>query len=243
MANPNEKVDLYFSAVAKTFPPKVQEALRMIGDPALGAGPDSRARQLLALRRYVRKAKGLEAQWVWSHEQIKHYEASPEFARVRTEIAKVKNQFEELNPGYTLGVSPIRDLHRQVALWNGNKTVHAAAEGLKRKCLQEAASYPDRPDSNTTERFRTFLGHCAVDPEPTSAAPGLSDHGQMHAIDFVVKQGERTIADTVSKTIGAQWDAPGWTQKLNDAVRLSKSLFSHEYLQHPREPWHYKLQR
>jgi hypothetical protein len=231
MATPNEKLDAHFSAIAQTFPPKVQEALRMIGNPA---------RQLLALRRYIRKAKGLEAQWVWSHEQINSYQASPHFARVRMEIEKVRKKFEELNPGYTLGVSPIRDLNRQVALWNGNKTVHTAAEDLRRKSLQEIINYPDAPDLASTEKFRTFLGHCSVNPEPTSAAPGLSDHGQMRAVDFVVMQGHQKITDTGTATIGIQWDVPGWTKKLNDAVTLSKSLFVGP-LQHPREPWHYTL--
>jgi len=231
MATPNEKLDAYFNALAQTFPSKVQEALRMIGQPS---------RQLLALRRYIRKAKGLESQWVWSQEQIRSYQASPQFARVRMEIDKVRKKFEELNPGYTLGVSPIRDLPRQVALWNGNKTVHAAAEDLKRKSLQEIVNYPDAPDPTSIEKFRAFLGHSSVNPEPTSAAPGLSDHGQMHAVDFIIMQGHQKIADTVTATIGTKWDASGWTKKLNDAVTLSKSLFIGP-LQHPREPWHYTL--
>src|SRR5262249_32208536 len=151
---------------ARTFPSKVQDALRMIGNPA---------RQLLALRRYIRKAKALDTQWVWSRQQINSYLTSPQFTRVRTEIEKVRKTFEELNPGYTLGVSPIRDLNRQVALWNANKTVHTAAEDLKRKSLQEIVNYPDAPDPTSTEKFRTFLGRCSVNPEPTSAAPGLSD--------------------------------------------------------------------
>lgn len=231
MLNPNEKLDVYFNSVPKTFPPKVQEALRMIGTPAL---------QLLALRRYIRKSKGLDSQWVWSHEQINVYQNSLQFTRVRSEIEKVRKKFEELNPGYTLGVSPIRDLDRQVALWKGNKTVHVAAEDLKRKCLQEIVNYSDWPDQNGIEKFRTFLRHCSVHPEPTSAAPGLSDHGQMNAIDFVIIQGHRKIADTKTATIDTQWDAPGWTQKLKDAVLLSNSLFIGP-LPHPREPWHYTL--
>jgi hypothetical protein len=174
LSTPKERLDLHFKLVAETFPPKVQEALEMIGKPTL---------QLLALRRYIRKAKDLSAQWVWSQEQIHSYEASKQFTQVRLEIEKVRKTFEGLNPGYTLGVSPIRDLKRQVRLWNGNKTVHIAGEDLEQKCLFEIAKYPDMPDQMAVDRFRTFLGHCPVHPEPTSAAPGLSDHGQMHAID------------------------------------------------------------
>jgi hypothetical protein len=203
----------------------------MIGSPPL---------EVLALRRYIRKAKGLDAQWVWSHEEIQSYEFSPKAARVRFEVEKVKKKFEELNPGYTLGVSPIRDLNRQVALWNGNKTVHIAAEDLRRKCCLEIIQYADQPNIQSTEKFRLFLGHCPVHPEPTSAAPGLSDHGQMNAIDFVVLQGHKKIADTKTASIGLQWDAPGWTQKLRDAVTQSNSVFIGP-LEHPREPWHYSL--
>jgi len=231
MTDLNKRVEAYSDAVATTFKSKVQDALQKIGEPPL---------QLLALRRYIRKARDLDSQWVWSHEQIATYEHSPEFVQVRHEIQKVVRKFEELNPGYTLGVSPIRDLNRQVVLWKRNKTVHAAAADLKRKCLLEVVDYPDLPNLSARERFRTFLRHCEVHPEPTSAAPGLSDHGQMHAIDFVVMQGSIKIADTTSQTIGIKWDQPGWTNKLKDAVTQSNSLFVGP-LQHPREPWHYTL--
>jgi hypothetical protein len=231
MVNPDQKLGLYQGLVAKAFPLKVQDALRMIDKPDL---------QLLALRRYIRKATGLDAQWVWSDQQINAYENSPAFARVRVEIDKVRKTFEELNPGYTLGVSPIRDLARQVALWNANHTVRTAATDLQRRCRDEVIGYPERPDHSAVQKFRTFLGHCPVRPEPTSAAPGLSDHGQMHAIDFVVMKGHSKVADTRTASIGTQWDAPGWTQKLQDAVRLSKSAFKGP-LSHPREPWHYTL--
>src|SRR5438270_11760760 len=108
MTDANVKLNNYQRALSNKFPPKVQEALRMIGTPPL---------ELLALRRYIRKGGQLNTQWVWSHEEIKKYEASPQALRVRHEIAKVKRKFEQMNPGYTLGASPIRDLPRQVRLW------------------------------------------------------------------------------------------------------------------------------
>lgn len=233
MADPDTKLSTYQSAVARTFPPKVHEALRMIGHPPL---------QLLALRRYVRKAGHLDAQWAWSHQQIRGYETGPQGARVRAEIEKVKRKFEELNPGYTLGVSPPRDLARQVRFWNGNHTVHAAAASIRAKCLQELgmAGYPEMPGAGDIERFRAFLGRCEVHPEPTSAAPGLSDHGQMHAVDFIIMQGHRKIADTISARILIDWVMPGWDRKLKAAVKDSGSLFGGP-LPHPPEPWHYWL--
>ena len=77
--------------------------------------------------------------------------------------------------------------------------------------------------SSWTENF-AFSSVTAVHPEPTSPAPGLSDHGQMHAIDFVVMKGHTKIADTKTATIGIQWDTPGWTQKFkgrdDDELRI-----------------------
>jgi hypothetical protein len=233
MTDPSAKLANYQSAVAKTFPLKAQQALRLIGAPPL---------ELLALRRYIRKGEELNTQWVWDHQQIKAYEESPKATKVRAEIAKVKKKFEELNPGYTLATSPIRDLARQVRLWKGNHTVHAAGVSLREKCLKEVslASYPDVPTEDDTKKFNRFLGHCAVHPEPTSAAPGLSDHGQMHAVDFIIMQGQKKIADTVSSNISAQWVLPGWEKKLTNAIKSSGSRFKGP-LQHPHEPWHYSL--
>jgi hypothetical protein len=233
MIDPSLKLNNYQKALEKKFPPKVQEALRLIGAPPL---------QLLALRRYTRKGGQLSAQWVWSDQQIQAYNTSPQASRVRDQVARVTKQFELMNPGYTLGTSPIRGLARQVHLWKSNRTVHAAALSLRPKCLQEIAApaYPDVPSAADTERFARFLGNCAIHPEPTSAAPGLSDHGQMHAIDFVIMQGQKKIADTVSSSISVQWIVPGWGKKLAAAIKDSGSLFKGP-LAHPSEPWHYWL--
>lgn len=227
------KLDKYYRAVAESFPTKIRDALQKIQNPS---------HELLALRRYIRKAKDLDRQWVWSAEQIKVYDSSPLAAIVRGEIEKVRKKFEELNQGYTLATSPIRDLARQVRLWNGNRTVRAASNDLKAKCLEEIIkpTYPNAPDPDSIERFRKFLGHCKVHPEPTSAAPGLSDHGQMNAIDFVVMRDREKIAGTETATLELKWVKPGWDRKLKEAVTDSKSLFIGP-LQHPREPWHYTL--
>jgi hypothetical protein len=233
MTDPNAKLSNYQRAAAKLFPQKVEEALRLIGDSSL---------ELLALRRYVRKAGQLDAQWVWDHQHIREYEVGPQAMRVQGEIAKVTRKFEEINRGYTLGTSPIRDLARQVRIWKRTHSVHAAAAFLRSKCLQEisAPAYPDVPGVGDTQRFRGFLRHCAVHPEPTAAAPGLSDHGQMHAIDFVIMQGKKKIADTDSASIPTRWVIPGWDKKLASAIKMSGSMFQGPLL-HPPEPWHYWL--
>jgi len=236
VADSNAKLLLYLGAVAATFPPKVRGALSMIGDPPRV--------QLLALRRYIRKAKSLDAQWVWDQEQIRAFEHGAASAHVRAEIDKVKSAFTTLNPGFTLGVSPIRNLARQVTKFKGNTSVQKAATGLEQDCLRAMDNYPDNPDQVATQAFRTFLGQCSVQPEPTSAAPGLSDHGQMNAIDFVVVriQGQKLIAGTTTSTIRDAWDAPGWTEKLQAAVKSAGEAFKGP-LASPREPWHYVLKK
>ncbi len=232
MANAEEKLDIYYRAIADTFPSKVQQTLKMIGEPSL---------ELLALRRYIQKEKDLDAQWVWSERQIRDFEKSPEYGRTKIEIEKVKQAFTRLNgEEYTLGSSPIRNLDKQVKLWKGNKKVKAGAKDVRGKCVRELADYPDLPDLQATKKFRAFLKQCSVHPEPTSAAPGLSDHGQMHAVDFVILKEGKTIAGTDTTTMQLKWDAPGWTDKLKEAVMQSASLFDGP-LRSPREPWHYSL--
>jgi hypothetical protein len=111
------------------------------------------------------------------------------------------------------------------------------------RCRLEIVHYPDQPDPQSIEKFRSFLGDCKVDPEPSLAAPGTSDHGRMEAIDFVVMKDGKKIADTVTANIGLDWDGPGWTMKLKKAVIESKATFDHHYLDKNglREPWHYRL--
>lgn len=251
----NEKLQVYFDELAATFPEKVQNALKKIRDFRSEKNPlpaQKVALQLLALWKYI-KAKNLDAKWVWSDELLRAYPAP-----VRDGIKKITEEFEVLanspsNPLYTsakvtsikpftLGHSDPRNLNKQVELWNNNtKTVPQAAEDIKRKCLLEIVDYPDLPD---TEKFRTFLKTCTVIPGTTNAAPGLSDHGHMNAVDFVVKQNDRTIAGTSTGKMKEKWDDPGWTQMLNTAVKNylmnnSSKLFSEDHLKNPREPWHY----
>src|SRR5262247_397001 len=118
MTDKNPKLTAYYDVVANSFPANVREALRMIGSPL--------AVQLLALRRYIRKAKDLQKQWVWSDERIKAYAArQPE--PLGSQIKLVREKFTELNPGYSLGISPIRNLKSQVDKWKANATVAEAA--------------------------------------------------------------------------------------------------------------------
>jgi hypothetical protein len=95
---------------------------------------------------------------------------------------------------------------------------------------------PPRPED--VKDFVPVLQNASVTPEPTSAAPGTSDHGQLRAVDFVVYQGSTLIAGTTTATIATVWKAQGWEQKLIAATENTGLIGP---LKHPYEPWHWKL--
>jgi hypothetical protein len=43
------------------------------------------------------------------------------------EAARVQRTFASANPGYTLAISPPRDLERQVVLWNRSLSIRVTA--------------------------------------------------------------------------------------------------------------------
>ena len=59
------------------------------------------------------------------------------------------------------------------------------------------------------EALKAFLSGYRPVPTPTIAAPGLSLHGQMRAIDFQVHQGGRVVAGPNTATIATDWTAAG----------------------------------
>ncbi len=213
---PELKLTSYYIDLALTFPSYVIETLNRIDNDL----------QILALRRYIRKRGDLNTQWAWSETRVKQYLNSPQYTQVRTKIDLVKTKFASMNPGYSLGVSPIRDLSRQIRLWNHNKKVRTAASYLQTNCIKDIESSPDLIDRESLNNFKSYLEHSHVNPEPTSAAPGLSDHGQMNAVDFVILQGQKQIAGTSTSSIPIVWEGSEcWAQKLNVAVIQSGSGF------------------
>ena len=75
-------------------------------------------------------------------------------------------------------------------------------------------------------------------PTPTIAAPGLSLHGQMRAVDFQVHQPGRVVAGPSTATIATDWAAAGWAAKLDAAVREASERFVGPQAS-PPAPWHY----
>jgi len=136
------------------------------------------------------------------------------------------------NPGYELWVNPdVRSLDVQIDHWNTNASVAAAAEGLPAAAREHVASpaFAAAGPGSAARKLQSFLGAYVPVPTPTIAAPGLSRHGQMRAVDFQVHQGGRVIAGPRTSTMEADWDAAGWSASRQFVGPLAS----------PREPWHY----
>jgi hypothetical protein len=220
------------AGIVREQDPRVADALARI---------DGEGRRLLALRAYLRSRAHLVERWSWTAEQIAAYQASPEHAELQAEIERVLAAFAQENPGFELWVNPqLRDLDIQLEHWNRNESVSAAAEGL----LAVARAHATAPGLGQMEPSKAqraleqfLLAHVPV-PTPTMAAPGLSPHGQMRAIDFQVHSEGAVVAGTCTATIAEDWDGAGWTEKLESAVRSASRHFIGP-LESPREPWHY----
>jgi hypothetical protein len=219
-------------ALAAEQDPRVADALTQID----GAG-----RRLLALRSYVRGRAHLAERWSWTGEQIAAYEGSPEHGELQQEIAKVSEAFARENPGFDLWVNPqVRSLDIQLEHWNTNESVAAAAASLLTAAseLVSSPTFPASQPARATKALESFLASYVPMPTPTIAAPGLSPHGQMRAIDFQVHQGASIVAGPRTSTIDTDWDASGWSAKLDAAIRSGSQRFIGP-LASPREPWHY----
>ena len=230
--NAGGKIEVYLDALAKKLDPKVADAISSIeGTP----------RRLLALRGYIRNRSLLKSNWSWNNQEIAQYKQSAEYRAALEEVDKVKNKFAELNPGYSIDVNTeVRTLDLQIASWNREKSVSAAAQELFTAVEKELSNpiYKDVPDQTSLDQFQGFLQNQKISVSPTVATPGLSQHGQLRAFDFRIKKGNQIIATTLSSTIDSVWDGQGWTQKLKAAVSAASQKFRGP-LANPREPWHY----
>jgi hypothetical protein len=221
-----------FADVARQQDPRVVEALARI---------DGTGRRLLALRSYLRSREHLAERWSWTDEQIAEWDGSPEHTDLAREVERVKSAFARENPGYELWVNPqVRSLDAQIASWNGNESVAAASEGLLAKASEfvETAAYQAASPERRAADFAHFIAGYVPTPTPTVAAPGLSPHGQMRAIDFQVHRDGQIVAGPKAATITEVWDAEGWAERLDAAVREGSTHFVGP-LATPREPWHY----
>lgn len=199
------------------------------------------ARQLLALRGYLRSEGNLGAKWSWTAEEIRQFESSAEYRAALDEVEKVRRKFAEQNPGYGLYVNTqVRTLEKQIRLWNETRSVQAAADRLHAATLRElnGSAYDEAPSPSSVNRFRQYLKAARLEVSPTVATPGLSHHGQLRAFDFQVQRGQQLVAGTDSTSVIPVWEGQGWEKKLKEAVFTASSRFKGP-LMAPREPWHY----
>jgi len=231
LAEPEQRLEQLLDRVAATLPPHASETLRKIeGTP----------RRLLAARSYLRAGDGLGKRWSWSAEQIRAHSQSAEYRALVAETEQVRRRFEEQNPGYTLYANTeVRSLELQITRYNTNKSVERAANQLQKSALAEVSrsEYDAPADANSVERFKKFLSAWRPPTAAALAAPGISRHGQLRAIDFQIMKDGAIVAPTETATVKRNWDTPGWTEKLQAAVAGSRFRGP---LQSPYEPWHYE---
>ena len=229
------KLDAYIASAAGTLDPRARAVLGKI---------PSRSRRLLAVAHYVQRQHLVDERWPWSGPESAAYQRTEEYRQRMEEIRRVKRTFDSLNPGYRLVAGTGgRSLTTQIAYWNREGSVAAAARELLQGCLVRLANptFPATPDSAGLALFLDNLVAYETARLPTVAVPGLSMHGRFRAIDFAVMRGNRIVAGTSSASIQTVWDGGGWTDRLREAVTQARGTFAGP-LEEPREPWHYEYQ-
>lgn len=216
---------------------KVQQLLAdatpAISHEALNRIPDV-GRKLLAARSYMRSQANFESRWSWNDEKIAAFEGSAEQKALLAEIEQVAGHFSNANPGFTLYANTkVRSLDKQIEAWNSNASVGAAAAALQSAFEIEFSSVEKTPPD-----LKNWLTSYKPQPTPSLAAPGLSAHGQMHAIDFQIMKDGAIIAPADTSKVQSIWRDQGWDVKIHASILVAGSDF-HGPLQSPDEPWHY----
>ncbi|MGH8174892.1 MAG: hypothetical protein ACREV5_01355 [Steroidobacter sp.] len=224
-------VKAYLAATAERLPAPARAALKRIDDAP---------RQLLAARSYMRAAETLVERWSWSDEQIRSFARTSEHGEFLDEVVRVRAAFDAQNPGYTLRAgTQVRSLDVQLQRWNENASVGRVAQTLASAAAAElkAGEYPAAPTAPALDLFARFLRTWRPETPAPLAAPGLSLHGQLRAIDFHVEKDGRIIAGTQIASVRSIWERQGWARKLQLAVEGSRFVGP---LRSPNEPWHYE---
>ena len=231
-SEPPDVMTAHLAALAATLPEQARDALDRIA---------STDRKLLAARSYVKSGDRLVDRWSWTARRISEAEQSHEYRRMLTSIRSVTKQFEAQNPGFSLYANTqVRTLELQLERWNANPRVGSVALELQNALARElrTRSYPPRPSEESIGRFKAFLVQWYPSTPAPLAAPGLSAHGQLRAVDFQITRGDRVIAGTSVASVVQAWERPGWHEKLRRAVEAAGGEFVGP-LRAPNEPWHY----
>lgn len=228
----SDSVEEYLVALRAGLDSRVIEALGAI---------EGTGRQLLAVRSYVRNEALLDERWSWNDAQIAAYAGSPEKLRLDAAIMRVRCNFEAANSGHTLFVNEtVRSLDRQIEKWNRSETIKKSADYML-EAFRAAVATQAFPKANSPEgvaAFRNLLVTFKPIPTPSLAAPGISLHGRMRAVDFQIMSGDRLVAGTDPTTVVETWETTGWKAKLQSAIKEANVGFVGP-LQNPDEPWHY----
>lgn len=225
-AEPSAELD---QLVVDLAPPVSKPAIAQIDD--LG-------RRLLALRSYLRSRSSLADRWSWTEQEIEEFQGSPEQLALLNEVAAIEAHFSRENPGYAIYANTkIRSLDVQIARWNENVSVGSAASELL-SALEAHFPNFETQDKLSSETIRNWLVRYEPEIRPSLAAPGLTRHGQAHAIDFQIMHDWRLIAEASTRQIEPVWIANGWAEKLAESVNVAGPSF-HGPLTSPNEPWHY----
>jgi hypothetical protein len=227
-----DPVDAHLAALAATLDPRAAATLAAI------AGVD---RRLLAARSYLRSARTLDSRWSWSAQDLERWQGSDAQRRHDAAIARVACEFAAADPGHSLHVNPrLRTLEEQVAQWNANESVGAAAArfGAAAATATRAPGFPPPGSPAGRAAFERLLVEHAPEPTPTLAAPGLSLHGRMQAVDFHVERDGSSVAAPDAASVATVWRAGGWEARLRAAIDAADVGFVGP-LRSPDEPWHY----
>ena len=218
------------NALAINLPAKAADALEGIPEP----GP-----KLLAARSYYRSLVHLDSRWSWDEAKIAAFQDSPEHKALLAEIDRIARHFSQNNPDYALFANTkVRSLDQQIASWNSNASVKVAGESLLGSLANESNIPLTADNANLPEQLKTWLGAHAPVPRPNLAAPGLSAHGQMRAIDFQIEKNGAMIAPADTAKVDSVWRAQGWDAKLKTSIMEAGPSFQGPLLS-PDEPWHY----
>jgi hypothetical protein len=216
-----------FNAVAQTFDIDVQRTLADI---------EGLPRRLLALRAYLRAGDSLRSRWSWTEAEIVAFRASPGYQQMLADVQRITREVEQIDPAVTLySNTEVRSLGVQLERWNKHRTVGLLADELLKAARSISAASTATEGTTLRQLLLTWQPSVAV----PLAAPGLSLHGRGRALDFQIRKGDRIIAGTDVAAARKEWDASGWTEKLQRAVKRSGTPFRGP-LRSPYEPWHYE---
>lgn len=215
------------AALTQLAPPPSAEALVKIADTG---------RKLLALRSYLRAGADLAKRWSWTADEIKAFEGSAGQKALLAEIDAVKAHFKAANPGFDIYVhGTTRSLDEQIAKWNANDSVWAAAAEMLaayQSAFGDTAAAPD------PRKLAQWIRSYQPPKRANLAAPGMTLHGRASAIDFQVMKDGRIHAGANTKEVESVWRAEGWDQKLKASMTAAGPSFIGP-LANPDEPWHY----